>query len=305
MAWPVIIAAGAAVVGGVMNANTASNNAKSARNSAGWNAYYTQQQAASDNAANNQITMFNMAASMRANQMNIGAAQNLADYNSLLMQSTNAYNQSLYEDELTQIFENEGLDLVYLEKNRKTLLGQTVAAQGSSGTTIGTGTNQDVLNQQSADFALQKMVVEQQYDRQGNAIKNAMAQGTWQTDQAIAKLQYETQLSAYTSTQNTYLQAQSNMMNMMVGNTNRTQNAFNSAQSILQGGSATASAYNSQANQAFAGGIISAAGTAASSYSKSYTGTSSGQYGVQGSNVNIGAGANSWQSGSLLATGGR
>lgn len=271
MVWPIVIAAGSAVISGVMSSNQARANAASAQQATQANAWATQNQARINNQANTAISMFNAAMSMKSAQINSEAATLLASYNSSLLAQTNEYNQLLLEDELTQIFENEGLALEYLEQERSRVTGETVAQQASSGTTIGFGSNQDVEVDILSQHEIQVAVLNQQTDRQAASVRNAMARGSWETDMAIQKLQYETRLGNQVSMQNAYLNAAGTLMTNSVNSWATTQSANNSAYSIRSGGQATANAYRAQASTAMASGIVNGISSAAGSYAQSYS----------------------------------
>ena len=277
MAWPLVFAAvsaATAIYSGISASNTSKSNAESAQNAASWNAWSVQNQATTNNQANSMVAMFNAKSSINAASLNAEATQQVADYNSLLLQSTNAYNQELLAGELDQIFENEGLSLEYLEQRRSTTGGEVIATQASSGTTIGEGSNQDVYVDLQAQFAIEKAVLVQQYDREAASIVNAQAKGDWETQNAIVKMQYETQVGNYVNMSNAYTQAASALGSSMVSSWANTQNANNQAQTILMGGAAQASSYNNQANQQMTAGVIAGIGSAASTYAQIYQPTS-------------------------------
>jgi len=271
MAWPLIIfAAASAVYSGVSASNTSKANAAAAQNAANANANSVRNSARISNQANSMIAMFNASSSLASAKVNTQANQDLANYNSLLITSTNAYNQELLSQELSQIWENEGLDKVYLEQRRSEDTGKVVASQASSGTTIGVGSNQDTYVDLQAQYALQQTVLVQQYDRQANSVLNAQARGNWETQQQITKLQYETQMGSYVTMSNAYADARSGLMSSAVSSWANTESANNQANTYISGGNAQFSAYQSQASQQMTAGVVNGIGAAASTYAQTY-----------------------------------
>ncbi len=272
MAWPLIaVAAASAVYSGVSASNTSAANAKAAQSAAASNANSVINQSNTNNQANSMIAMFNAQSQINAAEVQTGAVQQIADYNSLLLQSTNMYNQELLADELNQIYENEGLDKVYLEQRRSTASGEVIAKQASSGTTIGVGSNQDTYVDLQAQFEMEKAVLVHQYDRQANAVLNAQAQGNYQTKQQIQKLQFEAQTNNFAVMTNAYTAARSGLASSMISSWANSQNASNQANTLTMGGSAQATAYNNQASQQMTSGIVSGIGSAASMYAQTYS----------------------------------
>ncbi len=272
--WPMIaIAAGSAIYSGISASNTSRQNAQGAQAAALANANSVRSQAEINNQANSMIALFNAQSSISAASTSTQASQLVTDYNSLLMETTNLYNQELLQDELAQIYENEGLDLEYLAQRRSAEHGRVVADQASSGTTIGVGSNRDTVVDLEAQFELQKTVLNHQYDRHANQVLNAQARGNWETQNAIDKMQYEQQVGTWSTMTNAYNQARSGLMSTAISSWANTQSANNQAQTYMAGGNAQFNSYQNQASQQMTAGIISGIGAAASTYAQTYSPT--------------------------------
>jgi len=275
MAWPLVVAGVVSVAGsiysGISASNTAQQNGAAAQAAAQANANNVRSQAVTNNQANSMLAMINAGMITQNADMNAQAVNAVTAYNASLLADVNDYNQLLYEDELDQLYESEGLDQYYLDRTRSQHIGNMVAQQGASGTTVGVGSNRDAVIEANAEFELQKMVMAMQYDRQANGIRNAMAKSEWDTQNQINTLQYEASISNFTASTNAYNQARSGMLSTIISGHFNTQSANNQANTIISGGAAQTSMYNNTANQAMTAGVINGATSLANTYAQSYT----------------------------------
>ncbi len=294
MVWPIIIAgvvsAAGAVYSGISSSNTASQNADAAQAAAAVNANNVKNQAVINNQANMMLSMMNANLITSNANTNAEAVNAVTAYNVSLLADVNEYYQLLWDDELDQLYESEGLEQLYMEKNQRRYVGNMIAQQGASGTTVGVGSNRDAVIEANAEFMLQSEVLAMQYDRQANGIRNAMAKGAWDTQQQINTLQYEASISNFTASTNAYNQARSGVLSTMISGWAGTQSASNQASTIMSGGSAQSSMYNNQANQILTASVINGASSIANTYAQTYTGSSSttGQTSLLSTNANTG-----------------
>ena len=80
--------------------------------------------------------------------------------------ATTSYNALLQEQELSRLWEDEGLALEQLGAERARERGGIIAEQGASGTVIGEGSNEDVIVSQMTQEAMDATVIQHGADRQ-------------------------------------------------------------------------------------------------------------------------------------------
>lgn len=157
--------------------------------------------------ARNQLAQMNANAALAVGQAQAQATLGAAAYNADLIRATSQYNDLLYEEQLTNLWEQEGLDLKLLEMQRAQERGAVIAGQAASGTVIGEGSNEDVLVYQKTQEALDAFVVRHNADKQADSIMNARARNLWEGESQANKVRYEGQLSATVAMANAGIQA--------------------------------------------------------------------------------------------------
>lgn len=150
-------------------------------------------------------------------------------YNSSMITATTNYNASLLNDQLSQVWEDEELDLETLESFRARERGIIIADQAASGTVIGEGSNAEVVISQQTQEAIDANIIMFNADRVAASIRNERAQTRWQGAVAISQVAWEGEIQNYITNQNANIQAGS----------------------ILAGAAIQATAQNYNANQAF------------------------------------------------------
>ncbi len=265
------ISAASSIIGGMVSSNAASDDADRAAEYAQYNA--DQQIAWGQTQAS--LTMMSAAynASNIRNQAEYNIAQQalLNEYNVDLAYETLAYNDALYDDEVDQIYDALDMESEQLHVDYVKARGATVAQQASSGTTIGVGSNKDVVIDMTAEEALFQLVLQNNADVEAASVLNSQAQGRWETEMSIQKLWYEGELSAASMRYTAGAEANAALFTGALNATLQIEGAENSAASILSTGSQTSSNLDSQASSYLTQGLLTGATTIASSYTKSDT----------------------------------
>jgi len=189
--------------------------------------------------------------------------------------AVNDYNNLLFDDQVNQVYEKSELDAQQLHVDYVKARGHVGAQQAASGTTMGVGSNKDVMVDMTAEEALFDLIISKNAVSQANSILNAKAQGTWQTEMEIQKMQYEGQLSGISMMYNANADAQATLFGGLMGAYNAQQQGANQATASLMAGAQTASNHNAQASMYMTQGLMSGASSALQAYSAVPAATSS------------------------------
>ena len=266
--WGTVIGAAVGLVGGLISGGAAD---AAQKNQSAWAAYNANMQFKTDlynirsDAA---LNKFNIASTMAAARINSEAVLATADYNAAMTYATTSYNDTLMQQELDQIWQDEGLDLTQLEQFRMREKGNLVAEQAASGTTIGEGSNAAAVIDQTTQRAMDANVIMFNADRRAADISNKKAGGLWEGEVAINQLIWDGKMQAYSINSNAQIQAGS----MAVGGALRKNAGIYTAKqqrSMSNAGIAmNTSQFKSQNTQNMVSGLFSAAASGASNYYK-------------------------------------
>lgn len=243
---------------------SADNNAQKA-----WNEYNAMQErdtTFNNLIANYAITDANINASLMNADMMADVGLAMTEYNVDLIRETALYNDSLFEDELTKLWNSVGLDIELLEFQRARERGSIIAAQGASGTVIAEGTNEAVIVDQMYQENLDKMVIRYNADVSAGQISNARAQSAWEAEATARKMEYEGVLDA------TVTRVNANMAAIGARTQNEVQLdtgviSMNSRfQSAMHGASAQHATNQTQLSNGLVNGLFSAGSTAIAGY---------------------------------------
>ena len=297
MITPVIGTAIGAVIGGVAGGVagyfSGSSSDASMASSASWANYNAQMQQNIDRSnANNQLMLTGMNAILAKNQASDQAelALDTAAYNISMIKATTDYNDDLMEQELSLMWESADLDLTLMENQRAVERGGIVANQSVSGTTIGLGSNADVVVSQKTQEALDATVVRHGADIQAAKISDARAQSVWQGEVAMREAAWQGEMGAWSAQTNANTQAISSLASAALGNSAAMTSSDYRYSSAVQGVSNAQDTHATQNDQALVSGLFSAAEKAAS-YSASYyagKGTGDSLIGNSSTNTEIG-----------------
>jgi hypothetical protein len=200
---PMAISAASSVV-------QASSASKQNKQQAAWNRYNAQMQYQTDMTnigAQTAIAGFNAKMAMMAGKMSAGVTKKMAEFNAQQTWATTLFNDALYEEELSLLWDAVDLDLAQLENQRAVERGQILAAQAASGTVMGQDSNAQVVINQRLQEEMDAFIVRHGADVQANKIARERAAGLWQGEMAVRKILYEGAMGAYAATANANLQA--------------------------------------------------------------------------------------------------
>jgi len=268
---------GGGIVGGVAGYFSGSSSDASMASAASWANYNAQMQQNIDRSnANNQLMLTGMNVILAKNQASDQAelALDTAAYNISMIKATTDYNDDLMEQELSLMWESADLDLTLMENQRAVERGGIVANQSVSGTTLGLGSNADVVVSQKTQEALDATVVRHGADIQAAKISDARAQSVWQGEVAMREAAWQGEMGAWSATTNANTQAISSLASAALGHSAAITSSDYRYNSAIQGISNAQDAYATQNDQALVSGLFSAAGQAASYYAGKGTGDS-------------------------------
>jgi len=295
------VAVASAIAGGVMSSNASKRNAEAARNAALWNAQQVRLTGERNATLTGMAGAVNAASITAQSQLNNKVANQVNEFNVSLLAETNAYNQSLMEQDLVYLFEEAELDTLYLKQRAARTQGTVIANIAASGTDINAGSNAALILDNETNAAFDQFILAQQYDRESKKLLDAMALGDWETEQQIAKMNYETAMGNYGRSESARINAGNALLSSQLSAYGTRFNANQQALSIEYGGDAASASYQYQANQPLTSGIISGIGTAASIYAKGYSPSPSAPTGSGGNPQILQATGAQEEYGSLLA----
>lgn len=197
---------------------------------------------------------------------NIGLNNDAIEYNSDLLQTAQDYNDLLLSDQIDQTFEAAELEGLQLHQDYVKARGTSVGQQAASGTTIGEGSNKDVVIDMMSEEALYALVIDNNAQKAVASLQNARAQGAWETQVAIQKMQYEGQLSAASMLSSANSQAAASVFSGIVNASLQKEAAANAAAGIEISGAQTADNLNAQSDQYMTQGYMTAASYATKAY---------------------------------------
>ena len=282
MVWPLVAMAAVSAVGSIVSANSASAQNKT---QAAWGEYNAQmgyQNDMSNLASQSALGMFNASMQMKAASANAQATLDVAAFNAGQVQAASAYNNLLLDEEERLMWEAADLDVANLERQRARERGEIVNTQASSGTTIGEGSNLDVVADQMAQEAMDAFVIRHNADIGASKIQNAQAQGSWQAQAQVQKIMYEGQMGAAVSMNNARMAAGATAMETAIGYQAGARSAQYGLSSGISGASQSYSANEARISGQLTQGLFSAASSAVGSAygGASVTPTSAGPTGM-------------------------
>ena len=222
--WPILLAAGASIAGGLISANTTRNNGQIAQQTANANAAL-QQQAGQRNAQ--MITQFgafnaglamqagqyNAALTMREGRINADLIKRVATFNATAQSQISEYNASLLEQEVDYVWEAADLDITQLEQRRAVTVGTAEANFAASGVVMGQDSPADVVADLNTQFEMDKLIIRHGADREATRYLDAAAKSRWEGTVTAQQILYEAELGAYGSVTNANLRAAGISMN--------------------------------------------------------------------------------------------
>jgi len=225
MAWWIPMAIGAA--GSLI---TAGSQNKQNANQRAWSQYNATMQYNTDVGnikAQTAIAGMNAAMQMAAGKANAKIAlataeinsettRMIAAYNNQLITATSLYNDSLYEQELSLMWDAMDLDLELMANERAVERGGIEAAQSASGTVMGQGSNEDVIVNQMTQEAMDATVVRHRADIEAKRIGDARAQSLWTAQNEVMHTWFMGEMEALTLTSNARMQAAGAMANASI-----------------------------------------------------------------------------------------
>ena len=211
MCW---FALAAVVVSAAAQAKSSSDQAKNAtagnQNSAAWAEYNTemQYQVDQDNIrAQKAITDLNARSTMLSAEVANASNQAIVDTNVSLIQATSDLNNTLFEADLADMWSQAGLDMQLIGMQRARERGTMEAQMGASGTTMGVGSNADVVIDQRTQEAMDLFISKTGANVKAQGINNAMVKSKYMADQEIKKLTYEGRIRNMNTSLNASLQS--------------------------------------------------------------------------------------------------
>lgn len=258
----------AAIMVGSAAYSAMSSNAQNSKQK-GWNEYNAQMQyGTSMNNAKSQATLSNINAQMQANatRNQMGIIKATTELNASIIASTTDYNDALYEEQLTQLWDSVGLDLEQLAMQRAVERGGIVAQQSVSGTVIGEGSNADLIVHQKTMEAMDNLVVNHKADLQAANISNARAQSKWKGEMEIKKVEYEGRLNIAAAASNAQTQIAGAQASGIINANATAASAANRFVADMQGANMTSDMNNQKTGATFASGMFGAASQGVKSY---------------------------------------
>ena len=261
-----VAAAAVSAVGSIYSANQASAQNESQQ---AWNEYNAQMgynNSMSNIESQTMLGMFNAAMAQKAGDISADAQLAAAAYNAEMVSITTAYNNDLLAEEDRLLWEAMDLDLVLMERQREAERGAIVNQQASSGTTIGEGSNLDVVADQMKQEAMDAFVIRHNADVGAAQIQNAIAQNTWQGEAQIQQIMWEGETGAYMSRANADLQAMGTMAETMISRDAGITSANYALSAGMTGATQAYDANNFAISQNLTNGLFSSASSAVGSY---------------------------------------
>lgn len=257
-----VVSAGASIYGGISSANAARSEGTRARNYAATNAHnqivWGQQQASLSAAA----AQYNAELMQRQAGFNIQQNQQAVEYNVNTLNLVNGYNSLLADEELRQVYQQHGLEEFYLHTDLAIAKGAAIGRQAISGTVIGEGSNQDVVNSLAYESAIANLVLDTQAYETAIGIQNEVAKGNWETTMAINKVLFEGEQRDLSTAYNAAVQGQSAIAEAFISGNLAQLSAANRAEEIRNAGAQQSAAQNTQADMYFIRGLTSGAQSA-------------------------------------------
>lgn len=265
MAIPAAISAASSISGAISGNKQNANQAK-------WNQYNTNMQYGVDmaNIMSSAVgANFNARMAIQQGMAEAEYSVASAEYNSGLVYSTTLYNDALLEEELSIMWDGVGLDIEQLEMARAVERGGIVAQQAASGTTIGDGSNEDVVVDQMTMEALDAFAVRHNGTVQAAKIGNARAKGLWEGQMEIDRIIYEGNMGSVIAMNNASAQATSIVGNARLGTAAAALSAQFGYDAGMSNSSNSFSQNKQQIGNGLTSGLFSAAGQGVSAYGNS------------------------------------
>lgn len=246
-----------------------------------YNSYNANMQYATDMtnvAMNMAVSSINAQLAMQQSAVQQEAIKATTELNAKIIAETTLYNDALYEEELSMLWDSVNLDLKQMENQRAVERGAIEAQQGASGTVIGEGSNQDVIINQKTQEAMDAFIVKHNADKQAAQISNARAQSLWQGDMEIKKTLYEGSVNMAVAKYNGEAQARATMIGGGIQAIAGSYTAGQALQAGRQGLNMKYTMNQNQINTNMASGLFGAASQGVQSYYK-YKPTQTGSAG--------------------------
>jgi len=223
------------------------------------------------------VSMANIDSAMTLGKMNAMMLMNAAElktaanskaiaFNADMIRATTAYNDLLYEEDLSRLWEDAGLDQQILHLERARERGAMEATQAASGTLMGQDSNADVIADQMTMEALDSFVIQRNADSKAKDILNARARSLWEGEMSIRKIMWEGELDNYVTTSNARSQAAGSMLETLITGQANQLSAKYQLQSGLISGQNTFAGNNTQLTNAFSSGMFGAVGQGIETY---------------------------------------
>jgi len=194
-------------------------------------------------------------------KMNLTDVKHVATFNMGLQKQVTEYNTALLLDELPRLMTERDLSLTHIRQQAGRQQGSIVAYQAASGTTIGTGSNLDVVVDNKTQQALDEQVVSLQYQWNVDAIYDAIAKNEWEGQMAIDKMAFEAGNQIRNMKSQAAIKAYATLTNSTTAMFSELNNTMHKAESIMWQGTAQAATYQSAADAAWTTGVIKAGGS--------------------------------------------
>lgn len=191
-----------------------------------------------------------------------------ASFNADMIRATTQYNDLLFEQELSDLYETNELDQEVLHLQRARERGAIEASQSASGTLMGQDSNADVIMDQMTMEALDSFILQRNADKKAKEILNARARSSWEGEMAARKILWEGEVEAMSSTLSTRAQAAGSLIEAgITAGANRTSAKYQLDSGLLSGQN-TFSSNQTQLDNSFAQGMFGAVGQGITTYYK-------------------------------------
>ena len=201
-----------------------------------------------------------------AGRVNADLTRIISSFNAELTWRVTKYNDMLYDNELSLLWDEVGLDVHNVEKARQQEHSAMRAGYAASGVVIDEGSPHDVLAAQRAQEEMDKFVIRHQGDIQASRILNAQAQSLWEGLMESQKILFEGEMSAIATEGNAAIQASAAAAEGSIAAAAQAWSARQQLQSDLYGSQIQYAQQQNQIGANFMSGLFQAGGMAAGAY---------------------------------------
>jgi hypothetical protein len=171
------------------------------------------------------------------------------------------------ESEVGRIWESADLDITQIENQGSKLKGEILSAYGASGAQINdTDSVADALTNAESATEMQKLIIRHGADIRATEVMNQGARSRWDGYMSASQIVYEGAKANMGALGQTAIGIVGNTIQGQIDARMTYENAVRGAATTMSGGSAQGQMYSSQAAQAMANGLFTAAGSMASMY---------------------------------------